>query len=182
MKVSKEIDSSCPVPILDPPGTADGAAMWRIARDTGVLDLNSSYSYLLWCRDFSRTSVVARDALGHPIGFITGYVRPEHPQTLVVWQVAVDHAHRGHGLAGRMLDRLAVRGMAAGTRQVETTVTPGNEPSHRLFASFAGRHGARVEREVLFGRDLFPKDHEHEPEILYRIAPLACAAPKDVSE
>src|SRR3954469_14238353 len=49
---------------LDQPGVADGAAIWRIARDSKVLDLNSSYSYLLWCRDFAATSAVARDENG----------------------------------------------------------------------------------------------------------------------
>lgn len=38
---------------LDHPGVEDGAAIWRIARDSRTLDLNSSYSYLLWCRDFA---------------------------------------------------------------------------------------------------------------------------------
>lgn len=83
--------------------------MWRIARDSQALDLNSSYSYLLWCRDFAGTSVVARGEDGGPIGFVTGYVRPERPQTLVVWQVAVDDEHRGRGLAGAMLDGLTDR-------------------------------------------------------------------------
>src|SRR5437879_5926964 len=49
---------------LDTPTVEDGAAIWRIARDSQTLDLNSSYSYLLWCRDFARTSVVARDDRG----------------------------------------------------------------------------------------------------------------------
>src|SRR3954468_5062814 len=89
---------------IESPRVEDGAAIWRIARDSEVLDLNSSYSYLLWCRDFAGTSAVARDDAGEPIAFITGYVRPERPSTLVVWQVAVDHAHRGHGLAGLLLE------------------------------------------------------------------------------
>src|SRR6185312_3847202 len=84
---------------LDTPRVEDGAAIWRIARDSKTLDLNSSYSYLLWCRDFAATSVVARDAEGGPVGFITGYIRPDRPETLVVWQVAVDQAWRGRGLA-----------------------------------------------------------------------------------
>lgn len=158
--------------LLDTPALADGAEMWRIARDSEVLDLNSSYSYLLWCRDFSRTSVVARSADGRPVGFVTGYVRPERPRTLVVWQVAVDRSHRGHGLAARMLDELATRGAAEGVRQVETTITPGNDPSHRLFTSFGERHGAEVKREELFGQALFPEGEGHEPEVLYRIGPL----------
>src|SRR2546426_608548 len=94
---------------LDAPRVEDGAAIWRIARDSQALDLNSSYSYLLWCRDFAATSVVARAADGEPVAFVTGYIRPDRPETLVVWQVAVDHAHRGRGLAGALLDGLTAR-------------------------------------------------------------------------
>lgn len=155
---------------LGTPTVEDGAAIWRIARDSGVLDLNSSYSYLLWCRDFAATSLVARDSGGRPVGFVTGYVRPDRPGTLVVWQVAVDQAHRGRGLATRMLDGLAERLDALGVHRMETTITPGNKASSRLFASFGRRHGAGVEREVLFAGELFPDGHE--PEVLYRIGPL----------
>ncbi|MET9496860.1 diaminobutyrate acetyltransferase [Streptomyces sp. NPDC006552] len=161
---------------LDQPSVADGAAIWRIARDSKVLDLNSSYSYLLWCRDFAATSVVARDEAGEVAGFVTGYLRPDRPDTLVVWQIAVDDAHRGHGLAGELLDALAAR--VAAERQVttvETTITPDNAASQALFHSFARRHGAGVERRVLFDAGLFPDDG-HLPEELYRIGPLAPAA------
>lgn len=146
--------------------------MWRIARDSKTLDLNSSYSYLLWCRDFAATSAVARDAGGEPIGFVTGYLRPNSPHTLLVWQVAVDEAHRGRGLAAALLDGLVARTAAEhGVTTVETTITPGNAASERLFTAFAERHGARLEREVLFEADQFP-DGPHDPEVLYRIGPL----------
>lgn len=171
---------------IDAPQVADGAAIWRIARDSGVLDLNSSYSYLLWCRDFAATSVVARDtssgadgtpradgsADGAPIGFVTGYIRPERPEALVVWQVAVDRAHRGKGLAGTLLDALTRRVTEEqGVTSVETTVTPDNTASDRMFHAYSERHGATLEREVLFDEDLFP-DEGHQPEVLYRIGPL----------
>ncbi|GGK02819.1 L-2,4-diaminobutyric acid acetyltransferase [Streptomyces camponoticapitis] len=154
----------------------DGAAIWRIARDSEVLDLNSSYSYLLWCRDFAATSVVARDtssgADGAPIAFATGYIRPERPEALVVWQVAVDSAHRGKGLAGTLLDSLVGRVTEEqGITSVETTVTPDNTASDRMFHAFSERHGATLEREVLFDGELFP-DEGHQPEVLYRIGPL----------
>ena len=148
-----------------PPRLEDGRDLWRIARDSGTLDLNSPYSYVLWCRDFAATSVVAR-AEGGICGFITGFGRPEDPGTLFVWQVAVDAAWRGRGLARRMLDHLA----AGGSRFVEATVTPGNTASDRLFASFARGRGATLRRTPLLGADLFPGDHE--PEVLYRIGPL----------
>lgn len=161
---------------LDTPRVEDGAAIWRIARDSKVLDLNSSYSYLLWCRDFAATSVVARDAEGEPAAFITGYIRPARPETLVVWQVAVDDAHRGRGLAAALLDGLVGRvAQEQGITRLETTITPDNAASNRLFTSFAERHLAPVTREVLFDAGLFP-DEGHEPEVLYRIGPFAAPA------
>ncbi|MEE1737454.1 diaminobutyrate acetyltransferase [Streptomyces sp. BE147] len=157
---------------IDTPRVEDGAAIWRIARDSEVLDLNSSYSYLLWCRDFSATSVVARDENGEPIAFVTGYIRPDRPETLVVWQVAVDHGHRGEGLAAALLDSLTARVAAEqGLALVETTITPDNTASDRLFTSYAQRHDVPLEREVLFDGDLFPEG-THLPEVLYRIGPF----------
>ncbi|GHJ20021.1 diaminobutyrate acetyltransferase [Streptomyces albus] len=157
---------------LDTPRVDDGAAIWRIARDSKTLDLNSSYSYLLWCRDFAATSVVARDGSGEPVGFITGYLRPERPRTLLVWQVAVDEAARGRGLAAAMLDGLTLRvAEEHGIDSIETTVTPDNTPSDRLFASYAQRHSAAVAKDVLFDAGLFPEDG-HLPEVLYRIGPV----------
>ncbi|MEV6587289.1 diaminobutyrate acetyltransferase [Streptomyces acidicola] len=159
---------------IDRPDAADGAALWRLARDSRTLDLNSSYSYLLWCRDFADTSAVARDTRdGRPVGFVTGYLRPERPDTLLVWQVAVDAAQRGRGVAAALLDGLTVQ-VARQHRltTVETTITPGNTASERLFASYAARHGASVERDVLFEAEEFP-DGSHEPEVLHRIGPLS---------
>lgn len=157
---------------VDAPRVEDGASLWRIARDSEVLDLNSSYSYLLWCRDFAATSVVARGEDGAPVAFVTGYVRPDRPQTLVVWQVAVDAAYRGRGLAATLLDALTERvAEDQGLVAVETTVTPDNTASDRLFTSYAERHDVGLEREVLFGGELFPED-THLPEVLYRIGPF----------
>ncbi|WP_236241212.1 MULTISPECIES: diaminobutyrate acetyltransferase [unclassified Streptomyces] len=162
--------------LIDSPRVEDGAAIWRIARDSRVLDLNSSYSYLLWCRDFAATSLVARESPGgEPVAFVTGYVRPDRPGTLVVWQVAVDHGHRGRGLAAGLLEALASRLADRGVHTVETTVTPDNVPSDRLFTAFAERRGASLERRVLFDGGLFPEG-THEPEVLYRITPIAPAA------
>ncbi|WP_330258586.1 diaminobutyrate acetyltransferase [Streptomyces murinus] len=158
--------------LIDRPATADGAALWRLAKDSKTLDLNSSYSYLLWCRDFAGTSAVARGADGTPVGFITGYVRPDRPDTLLVWQVAVDSAHRGHGIAAALLNGLTARLAESGVTRIETTITPGNTASERLFTSYAERHGAHLTREVLFPAELFP-DGPHDSEVLYRIGPPA---------
>jgi diaminobutyrate acetyltransferase len=146
------------------PTLDDAGALWRLAADTGVLDVNSSYAYLLWTRDFAATSVVARVS-GEVVGFVTGYARPDAPGTLFVWQVGVAERHRGRGVARAMLEDLVGRG----PRFVETTVTATNAASIRLFAGLARDHGVGHTREPLFTADLFPEPHEAEE--LHRLGP-----------
>lgn len=151
------------------PTVADGAGIHSLASAVGTLDVNSSYAYLLWCRDFHQTSVVAR-ADGEVVGFITGYLRPAEWDTLFIWQVAVDDDARGQGLATRMLEWLCAAARAA---RIETTITADNEASIALFRGLARSHGAEVDDTVLFDRDDFPDGHD--PEYLYRIGPLRTA-------
>lgn len=155
------------------PTVADGAALWRLAKDSDALDVNACYAYLLWCRDFAGTSVIA-DADGRPAGFVTGYRRPDRPATLMVWQVAVDADFRGAGLAGRMLDHLVGRLADSGITHVETSITPDNTASQRLFCGFARRWDAGIERRELFGSGVFPDAHPAEE--LFRIGPLRVPA------
>lgn len=155
----------------DRPDVSDGPDLWRIARETQTLDVNSPYSYLLWCRDFAATSAVARDRDGRAVGFVTGYLRPDAPATLLIWQVGVDAAARGKGIAGYLLDHLTTRVAAEHALDVlETTISPGNTASERLFASYAERHDARVARKVLFAEEHFPGGAgHHDAEVLHRI-------------
>jgi L-2,4-diaminobutyric acid acetyltransferase len=155
--------------LLRAPTVADGPALWQLARDSATLDVNSPYAYLLWCRDFAGASVIA-EVDGRPAGFITGYRRPEEPATVLVWQVAVDAAHRGASIAGRMLDHLAGRLTPHGVTHLETSVTPDNEASQNLFASFARRWGAPLHRSELFSAAMFADSHLAEE--LFRIGPL----------
>ncbi|WP_051399583.1 diaminobutyrate acetyltransferase [Haloechinothrix halophila] len=155
--------------VIDHPTKADGAAFWRIARDSQKLDLNSSYAYLMWCQDFANSSVVAR-CDGDPVGFVMGYRKPDAPDAAVVWQVAVDASQRGKGLAGRMLDAMYASLLNEGVRYLETTITPDNEASIALFSSFATRWDAELDRSELFAVSDFPDEHERED--LFRIGPL----------
>lgn len=154
---------------LRTPTIADGPAMWQLAVDSVTLDVNSPYAYLLWCRDFAATSVIAEIA-GSPAGFVTGYRRPDQPATLMVWQVAVDAAHRGAGIAARMVDHLIRGGLSEGLTHLETSITPDNTASRRLFAGLARRWGAGLQRGELFSAELFSDAHLAEE--LFRIGPL----------
>ncbi|GGG02595.1 L-2,4-diaminobutyric acid acetyltransferase [Rhodococcoides trifolii] len=154
------------------PTKADGIRLWEIARDSSVLDVNSSYAYVLWCRDFARTSIVAV-ADDRVTSFVTGYIRPESPTTLFVWQVAVDADQRGKGLAGSMLGQLVSTARSRGVTHLETTISPDNGASIALFTALARRTGTGIERRDLFDTNDFPD--AHEPEHLYTIGPFSVA-------
>ncbi|MGO2023648.1 MAG: diaminobutyrate acetyltransferase [Brachybacterium tyrofermentans] len=145
-----------------------GAEMWRVARDSGTLDLNTSYAYLLLARDFARTSRIAVHD-GAVVGFVIGYLRPTDPDCLFIWQIAVDESMRGRQVARRMLD--ALLGDLPHVRTLETTITEDNAASQRLFASLAERHGADHRIEPLFEETDFP-DAGHGAELLHVIGEL----------
>ena len=153
---------------IRPPSLADGADMWRLARDSGTLDLNTSYAYLLLARDFAASSRLALQD-GEAVGFVLGYLRPTAPGTLFIWQIAVDASQRGKQVAGRMLDAL-LEDLPQVT-QLETTITEDNTASQRLFASFARRHGAEERIEPLITEQHFP-DAGHGAELLHTSSPL----------
>ncbi|MDN5757722.1 MAG: diaminobutyrate acetyltransferase [Tomitella sp.] len=148
------------------PQVPDGTRLWEITRDSDVLDVNSSYAYVLWCRDFARSSIVAT-VDNRVCGFVTGFRRPTRPDTLMVWQVAVDSAQQGSGIAGRMLGALLDRLADEGVTRLETTISPDNTASQALFTGVARRRGVQIRREDLFAADAFPDSHE--PEDLYII-------------
>lgn len=153
---------------LSHPTASDGAELYRIARDSRTLDVNSPYAYVLWCNDFGQSSVVARIE-GEVAGFITGYRRPT--QTFMVWQVAVDPKFRRRGLGVQMLEWLADAAAQYDPREliIETTVAPDNPASRAMFAKFAERRAMELEELPGFSAGLFPDDHEDEP--LLRMTP-----------
>ncbi len=123
---------------------------------------------MLWCRDFARTSIVAEDE-GRLVGFVTGYVRQDAPDTLFVWQVAVDESQRGKGVGVSMLDRLLEGIAPQGVTRLETTVSPDNPASIAMFTSLARRRGQPITKQALFTPEHFPDSHEAEE--LYVVGP-----------
>ncbi|WP_405164926.1 diaminobutyrate acetyltransferase [Nocardia sp. NBC_01499] len=165
-----------PAVVLRAPRVSDGAQLWRIAKDSAVLDTNSSYAYVLWCRDFAATSVVA-EVNGRVVGFVIGYLRPQAPDTVFVWQVAVDQAQRGNGTGAQLLNALLNNVAAQGVSKLETTISPDNAASIALFTSVARRRDARITKHPLFDAGVFPDSHA--PEDLYLIAPNARTTQED---
>lgn len=167
-------DSPTPHVTLRAPRPADAPAVWRLVRDSEILDTNSLYYYHLWFRDFAGTSVVAETGGGRIIGFVTAYIRPSRPDTLMAWQSAVDPGHRVPGLAVRMMHELADRAAGHGVTCVETTVNPGNRAIALMLRRFAHERGLDIHTDVLFTAKDFAGDEgrqAHPPEVLYRMTP-----------
>jgi L-2,4-diaminobutyric acid acetyltransferase len=166
------------------PTESDAIAIHRLVAQAKVLDLNSTYAYLLMATDFADTCVVAeRD--GEICGVITGYHPPVRPDVLFVWQVAVAPSARGTGLAATMLDSLTqrVRDDRHGHPvTVEATVAAGNTASRALFGAFARRHGVPIiEHPRFLARHLDP-ELMHDDEPVLRIGPIVAAPTTDICE
>lgn len=155
---------------LRPLKKGDGAMLHELVASCPPLDLNSRYAYLLLSHHHADTSVVA-EVDGVVVGAVTAYVPPAQPDTLFVWQVAVAPYMQGQGLGARMLDFLRQRWLVQPhMRWMETTISPSNQPSQKLFSSFARRHGAGCTTATLFAASEFGESG-HEEECLYQIGP-----------
>jgi L-2,4-diaminobutyric acid acetyltransferase len=160
---------------LRQPQKNDGAALHDLVAACPPLDLNSRYAYLLLCQHHAQTSVIAQSG-DKIVGAITAYIPPAQPDTLFVWQVAVAYEQRGRGLGRSMLQYLLEHCMTPRRlRWMETTISPGNEASHRLFTGFALQHDAGCSIATLFAAEDFGASG-HEEERLYKIGPWDRAA------
>jgi len=156
--------------VYRPPSALDGAAVFRLVEQCPPLDTNSMYCNLLQCSHFSSTSVAA-EYQGELAGFISGYILPERPDCLFVWQVAVSDKVRGKGVATGMLKAILARPQCAAVSYLETTITASNQASWALFEGLAAKCQTGLEKSVMFDRD----EHlggEHDSEQLVRIGPF----------
>ena len=61
--------------VLRHPQLADSPELWHLVKAVGTLDLNSSYAYVLMCRHFAHTCVLA-ELDGQTVGFVPAIHRP----------------------------------------------------------------------------------------------------------
>lgn len=128
------------------------------------------YCNLLQATHFASTSVSAKRG-SELLGFISAYALPERPDTLFIWQVAVDESARGSGLALSMLQHILQRPHCSAIRALETSITASNSASWSLFRRLASNLNARLEESILFDQT----DHfrgSHDTETLVHIGPF----------
>ncbi len=155
---------------LSVPKSTDGYSLNKLIESCPPLDTNSIYCNILQCYHFAETSVSATMD-NELVGFISGYIIPEKPDTLFIWQVAVSNAARGKGLAISMLEEILNRDACKGVSYLETTITQANDASWALFRKLARNLSADITDQTVF----YEKQHfngQHESEQLVRIGPF----------
>ena len=163
LRTMNKVAYRCPTP-------ADASAVWRLVAESGTLDANSAYCYMVLFRHFADTCQVAEHD-GRLIGFVTAYIPPTDADALFVWQIAVAPEARGQGIGAALLRSLLELPAACGVSWLMATISPGNAPSRRLFESLARERGAVCElAEGGFPAEWFPEPgHEAEPLIRIRL-------------
>jgi len=152
------------------PVSEDGLRVHQLISACPPLDENSIYCNILQCDHFANTSVKVEKE-GQLVAFISGYIPPANPDVLFIWQVAVSSVARGQGLGGKMLDFLVDSPACKSVRYLHTTVTPGNDASAKLFASFAKRRQADTNKAVAYDRDRHFSGR-HDSEVRFIIGPF----------
>lgn len=152
------------------PTPEDGAPIHNLIRKSAFLDDNSLYCYLVIATHFSDTSVVA--TMGDDlVGVVTAYIPPGQPDTVFIWQVAVDTLAQKRGLAGSMLRHILAGEACREVRFMETTVTKDNQASRAMFNSLAKKLDCEIEESLMFDR----KQHFlnlHDSEYKLRLGPF----------
>jgi len=140
----------------------------RLIEDCPPLDQNSAYCNFLQCGHFAETSAAAIFE-NHLTGFVSGYIQPDRPDTLFIWQVAVHKKSRGVGLSTSMLLDIVSRNSKK-ISFIETTITRDNEASWNTFRSLARLLSANLAAEKWIDRESHFKGM-HDSEYLVRIGP-----------
>ena len=161
------------------PSAEDGASVFQLVSRCPPLDTNSMYCNLLQCTHFANTSVIAicQDEV---VGFTSGYLIPERPGTLFIWQVAVAEKMRGQGLGTRMLNSILSRSQCCHVTYLETTITDSNRASWALFERLADKLQTQVNTSVMFERDTH-FEGKHDSETLLRLGAFKITNNQDKS-
>lgn len=152
------------------PTHQDGPALFQLIKSCPPLDQNSRYCNLLQCSHFAETSALALDR-ANVLAAATGYIVPDKPDTLFIWQIAVNEALRGQRVAKRLIDSILDRPVCENVRFIETTITESNQASWSVFRKIAEHFGVTLSSSPLFDeQDHF--DGEQDSEQLVRIGPI----------
>lgn len=166
-RITRRVDQEIAIRM---PCEEDGSEIWRLVKASGTLDENSMYCNLLQCTHFASTCALAERG-GEIIGWVSGYIPPEHPDRLFIWQVCVRADARGHGLGKRLIRDVLQRDVCVDVTRLDTTITDDNDASWSLFRKVARSLEAGLSRSEHFEEEMHFDGH-HDTEHLVSIGPF----------
>jgi ribosomal protein S18 acetylase RimI-like enzyme len=116
-----------------------------------------------WFRHFAGTSWIAEGGRGEPIGFLTGYVSPEHPDEAVLHLLGVDPNHRRRGIGRALVASFLADATAHGSTKTTALAWPDEPIAIAFFRALGFRPYDGPGSQNLFGTPAIP-DHESEGE------------------
>lgn len=151
------------------PQINDVKSIFSLIRACKPLDVNSEYCYMLLATHFQKSCAVAKHQ-DKIVGFMSSYTKPDSPDVLFIWQVAVHPDFRGQKISQRMFADLITRNPMQKITWIETTIGPTNTASKKLFQKLAEIVNAPIEVSTFANKEMFTESHEDED--LYRIGPF----------
>lgn len=110
----------------------------------------------LWLQHFTGTSWVAEDARGAIVGFLVGFVSPDHPEQAYIHMVATSPNHRRTGLGRALYERFVADVRSRGVRRVTAITWPGNRVSVGFHRAMGFRPDEGPGTQRLYGTPAYP--------------------------
>ena len=105
----------------------------------------------LWFQHFTGTSWVVEDANGRLVGFLVGFISPDHPDEAYIHMVGTSPNHRRSGLGRALYERFYEDARAGGARRVTAITWPGNRVSVGFHRAMGFEPAAGAGTQNLYG-------------------------------
>lgn len=110
----------------------------------------------LWLQHFTGTSWVVEDANGAIVGFLIGFISPDHPEQAYIHMVASSPNHRRTGLGRALYERFVADVRSRGVRRVTAITWPGNRVSVGFHRAMGFRPDEGPGTQRLYGTPAYP--------------------------
>jgi ribosomal protein S18 acetylase RimI-like enzyme len=115
----------------------------------------------LWFRHFTGTSWVAEDTEGRLVGFLVGFISPDHPEEAYVHMAGTNPNHRRLGLGRTLYERFFEDARTRGVQRVSAVTWPGNRVSVGFHRAMGFSPATGTGSQNLYGTPAYP-DYDAE--------------------
>ncbi len=122
----------------------------------------------LWFGHFAGSSWIVESEDLRLLGFLVGFVSPDHPTDAYIHMVGTNPNHRKRGLGRALYERFFEDARAKGARRVSAVTWPGNQISVRFHTAMEFRPDDGPGTQRLYGTVAYPDyDGEGEDRVLF---------------